>query len=242
MAWTITRGYGNYQGPYDFNASSMVASDPLRRRCPRPLRQSTASGTRTSVAGGNKWVPPWDRQTDTSSKSPDTGGGPGEVLDRLPVAADGAELHLSPSVSPVRGAGCRAYIGGVSRAGRFSGAEAHASRARSCAARVAFATKGNSFRGLARIVGTTVERSRYMDDGIKAKLLRGELPRAAEQVRLIGGGMVGPCAACDTPTTPHNFAVLCQHGGRRFVLHPDCYVAWDEARTEELPDRQEPSE
>ena len=70
-----------------------------------------------------------------------------------------------------------------------------------------------------------------MKTSIQAKLAKGDLPRGEwERTRLVQGGMVGACVGCDTPTTPTDVAVWCEHGGRHFVLHPDCYVAWDQAR------------
>ena len=65
---------------------------------------------------------------------------------------------------------------------------------------------------------------------IKAKLARGELPTTDwdHPPRLtLGGG--GDCIACDQPTTVADPAVECVHGGRRVMLHPDCYVMWEEA-------------
>ena len=66
---------------------------------------------------------------------------------------------------------------------------------------------------------------------IQAKLTKGLLPSEWDTApRTILGGLA-TCAACDEPTTPHDVAVECQHAGRRFVLHPDCYVMWEEARS-----------
>jgi hypothetical protein len=65
---------------------------------------------------------------------------------------------------------------------------------------------------------------------IRKKIARGELPGTDwEGTRLTLGGLF-PCAVCDTPTTPADAAVECQHGGGRVLLHPDCYVLWEEAR------------
>lgn len=70
-----------------------------------------------------------------------------------------------------------------------------------------------------------------MDSVITAKLASGHLPRADwERTYIAAGGIVGPCAGCDTPTTRHDAVVLGYYAGRRVVLHPDCYVLWDEER------------
>lgn len=66
---------------------------------------------------------------------------------------------------------------------------------------------------------------------VRDKIERGDLPREDwEQTRTINRGFHSPCAACDTPTMPVDMAVECHQGGKRFVLHPDCFVMWDEAR------------
>lgn len=66
---------------------------------------------------------------------------------------------------------------------------------------------------------------------IRNKIARGDLPSSDwEATRLTIGGL-GECVACDGPTTPAQPAVECRHAGRRFMLHPDCYVMWEEARS-----------
>jgi hypothetical protein len=72
-----------------------------------------------------------------------------------------------------------------------------------------------------------------MDEMIRAKVASGHLPREDwEQTRVIPGGIVGPCAGCNTPTTPHDVAVQCRSAGREVILHPDCYVIWEQVREE----------
>ena len=69
-------------------------------------------------------------------------------------------------------------------------------------------------------------------DLIRQKLARGELPHEDwDRTRMVIGGAVGPCAACGTATTAENSAVWCERAGQAVVLHPDCYVLWEEART-----------
>lgn len=71
-----------------------------------------------------------------------------------------------------------------------------------------------------------------MNSVIRAKLASGHLPRQDwEQTHIVLGGMVGPCEGCDTPTTSHDPVVVGEHEGRRLVLHPDCYIVWDEERS-----------
>ena len=66
---------------------------------------------------------------------------------------------------------------------------------------------------------------------MREKIERGELPRDDwDETRLIVGGFHSRCAACDSPTTPIDPALECHLGDRRVVLHPDCYVMWEEAR------------
>ena len=66
---------------------------------------------------------------------------------------------------------------------------------------------------------------------IRTKLARGLLPREDFQhEHVVPGGLVGPCAGCDAPTTPRDPVFIGEHAGGRLVLHPDCYVAWDEER------------
>jgi hypothetical protein len=70
-------------------------------------------------------------------------------------------------------------------------------------------------------------------DLIRERVASGELPADDwERTRLILGGAIGPCAACDAPTTAENPAVWCERAGRAFVLHPDCYVLWEQAAAE----------
>jgi hypothetical protein len=65
---------------------------------------------------------------------------------------------------------------------------------------------------------------------IREKIARGELPGIDwDATRLTVGGL-SSCAACGTPTTPVDAAVECYHAGTRVLLHPDCYVMWEEAR------------
>lgn len=65
-------------------------------------------------------------------------------------------------------------------------------------------------------------------ESIRQKLASGTLPREWDRTRMVPGGLVGPCAGCDSPTTPDNVAVRCETGGVAVVLHPDCYVIWEE--------------
>jgi hypothetical protein len=68
---------------------------------------------------------------------------------------------------------------------------------------------------------------------VRKKISRSELPRDDwDRTRMMIGGFHF-CAACDTPTTSVDLAVECHHGGTRVVLHPDCYVMWEEARQPE---------
>jgi hypothetical protein len=70
---------------------------------------------------------------------------------------------------------------------------------------------------------------------IREKITRGDLPRDDwNETRLIVGGFHSSCAACDGPTMPADIAFEGRHGAKRVVLHPDCYVMWEEARQ---PDR-----
>ena len=63
---------------------------------------------------------------------------------------------------------------------------------------------------------------------IREKIERGALPRDDwDNTRVIVGGFHSSCAACDGPTTAADVAFECRH---RVVLHPDCYVMWEEAR------------
>jgi hypothetical protein len=59
---------------------------------------------------------------------------------------------------------------------------------------------------------------------------RGELPGSEWDVTRLTLGGLSPCAACDEPTTGRDAAVECYFAGRRMMMHPDCYVMWDEAR------------
>ena len=62
------------------------------------------------------------------------------------------------------------------------------------------------------------------------KLERGILPSTDfERTRVVTGGL-GECAVCDTRTTPTEPAVACDYGGQTLLLHPDCFVLWEEAR------------
>lgn len=62
------------------------------------------------------------------------------------------------------------------------------------------------------------------------KLQRGILPFTDfDRTRLVVGGL-GECAMCDTLTTPTDPAVACEYAGQTLLLHPDCYVLWEEAR------------
>ena len=66
---------------------------------------------------------------------------------------------------------------------------------------------------------------------VRQKIERGDLPREDwDETRVITGGFHSGCAACDTPTTSADVAFECHHGDKRVVLHPDCYVMWNEAR------------
>ena len=71
-------------------------------------------------------------------------------------------------------------------------------------------------------------------DLMQQKFAKGQLPHEDwDRTRLVTGGAVGPCAACDAATTPDNVAVWCEQAARVFVLHPDCYVMWEEAVAEQ---------
>lgn len=93
----------------------------------------------------------------------------------------------------------------------------------------------SSVRSRASVIGISFVSSSSsppMDlSAIKAKLTRGDLPRTDwdRPPRLTSGGR-GDCVACDGPTTPVDIAVECQRAGQRVMLHPDCYVMWEEAR------------
>jgi hypothetical protein len=67
---------------------------------------------------------------------------------------------------------------------------------------------------------------------VRVKIANGQLPAADwDTTHLVTGGSgLGPCAVCSQPTTPANAAVVCDYASVRFYLHPDCYVAWEEAR------------
>jgi hypothetical protein len=65
---------------------------------------------------------------------------------------------------------------------------------------------------------------------VNTKLEQGILPRSAfDRTRLVVGGLAD-CAACDTPTTPSDPAVRCEYEGGTLMLHPDCYLLWEQAR------------
>ena len=69
---------------------------------------------------------------------------------------------------------------------------------------------------------------------IREKIGRGDLPREEwDYTHVIIGGFHSSCAACDSATTPVDLAVECHYGDKRVVLHPDCYVMWEEARRPE---------
>ena len=77
-------------------------------------------------------------------------------------------------------------------------------------------------------VGALTERpemSASMDSVIRAKLASGQLPREDwERTRVVPGGIVvGLCAGCDMPTTPHDPVMVGEHAGRRFDPHGDVY-------------------
>jgi hypothetical protein len=62
------------------------------------------------------------------------------------------------------------------------------------------------------------------------KLEKGVLPSSDfDRTRLIVGGL-GDCAACDNATTPADPAVQCEYQDQTLLLHPDCYVLWEQAR------------
>jgi hypothetical protein len=65
---------------------------------------------------------------------------------------------------------------------------------------------------------------------VRVKIANGELPAVDwDTTRLVIGGL-GPCAVCGQRTTSSNAALACEYAGARLYLHPDCYVAWEEAR------------
>jgi len=64
---------------------------------------------------------------------------------------------------------------------------------------------------------------------------RGELPEGdcrGIQVVVIADGV---CVACDEPLDRSDGGVKCQVGDRSFVLHAQCYVAWQELLPERRP-------
>ena len=65
---------------------------------------------------------------------------------------------------------------------------------------------------------------------IQQKVVNGGLPsKRWETVRVIDGGSAA-CSGCETPTRPHELAAECVTDGSRVVLHPDCFIIWEEAR------------
>ena len=74
-------------------------------------------------------------------------------------------------------------------------------------------------------------------DSIRQKLATGKLPQKWDRTRTALGGIIGPCAGCDAPTSSDNLAVWCERAGLAFVLHPDCYVIWEQLREEALDRR-----
>jgi hypothetical protein len=66
---------------------------------------------------------------------------------------------------------------------------------------------------------------------VRAKIAEGSLPRTDwDRTRLMVGTPHGICFVCHQRTSPANMAVECQRAGLVFLLHPDCYVLWQEAR------------
>lgn len=66
---------------------------------------------------------------------------------------------------------------------------------------------------------------------IRTKIEHGELPATDWDATRMTFGAASVCAGCDGPTTPADAVVECRHAGRRVMLHPDCYVMWEEARS-----------
>jgi len=66
---------------------------------------------------------------------------------------------------------------------------------------------------------------------VRAKVANGSLPRTDwDWTRLGVGAPDRACSICATPTSPNDMAVECCRAGLIFILHPDCYVVWEEAR------------
>ena len=66
--------------------------------------------------------------------------------------------------------------------------------------------------------------------GARAKIADGILPATDwDWTRLTAGGLRA-CLVCDEATSPIDMAVECHRANLIVTLHPDCYVAWEEAR------------
>lgn len=64
----------------------------------------------------------------------------------------------------------------------------------------------------------------------RAKIVAGILPRTDwSWTRLVVGGLRA-CRVCDQATSPIDMVVECHNANLILTLHPDCYVAWEEAR------------
>jgi len=66
---------------------------------------------------------------------------------------------------------------------------------------------------------------------VLAKIGQGVLPQVDwDWTRLTAGHPLRACVVCDTPTSAVDAAVECYRGDIGVMLHPDCYVLWEEAR------------
>jgi hypothetical protein len=66
---------------------------------------------------------------------------------------------------------------------------------------------------------------------VRRKIAEGSLPRTDwDWSRLVVGAADRVCFVCQEPTSPVDMAVECHRAKIIFTLHPDCFVAWEEAR------------
>jgi hypothetical protein len=70
---------------------------------------------------------------------------------------------------------------------------------------------------------------------IKAKIGRGDLPKDdCQRIEVVVRQGV-PCEACDEPLDARDGGIECRAGGRSFLLHAQCYVAWRDQLSERRP-------